>query len=291
MTETGTREDREGRGDAELVAAARAGDRAALELLLARYQPRIYRFGMKMCRHPEDAEDIVQETLVAMARTVGDFRGASSLSTWLWSIARSFCVKKRRRSKFAPEREESLEANVETSGDARAVADPGRGPDEEVADREIEDALAAAIGRLEPMYREVLVLRDVEGLTAPEVAAVLDLTIEAVKSRLHRARLAVRAELAPLLGAGEPAAPAAGSTCPDVLALWSRNLEGDVNPELCAELERHVALCPRCRAACDSLKRTLALCRTAPTPAVPPSIQAAVRKAIRDLTLPPANRR
>ena len=288
MTGPGMRNHEDARDDAALVAAARAGDRGALELLLTRYQPRVYRFGMKMCRHPEDAEDILQETLITMTRSIGDFRGASSLSTWLWTIARSFCMKKRRRSKFAPEREESLDADVETSGAARAVADPGRSPDEEVADRELRRALEAAIDHLEPMYREVLVLRDVEGLTASEVAAVLDLSIEAVKSRLHRARLAVRAEVAPLLapGAPEPQA-AAGGSCPDVLSLWSRNLEGEVNPELCAELERHVAACPRCRAACDSLKQTLVLCRTAETPAVPPSIQAAVRKAIRELTLAP----
>lgn len=290
MTEPATQKDHDRPGDAELVAAARAGDRAALERLLERFEPRIYRFGMKMCRHPEDAEDILQETLITMTRSIGDFRGASSLSTWLWSIARSFCLKKRRRSKFAPEREESLEADAETSGAARAVADPGRSPDEEVADRELRTALEAAIDHLELMYREVLVLRDVEGLAASEVAAVLDLSIEAVKSRLHRARLAVRAEVAPLLAPGGPgpaAAASAGGSCPDVLALWSRNLEGEVNPELCAELERHVAACPRCRAACDSLKQTLALCRTAETPAVPPSIQEAVRKAIRELTLAP----
>jgi RNA polymerase sigma-70 factor (ECF subfamily) len=274
--------DHDGPRDQELVAAARAGDRAALELLLERFEPRIYRFGMKMCRHPEDAEDILQETLVAMARSVGDFRGASSLSTWLWTIARSFCLKKRRRSKFAPAREESLE-DPATSGAVRAVADPGRGPDQEVADRELRDALEAAIDRLDPMYREVLVLRDVEGLTAPEVATVLDLSIEAVKSRLHRARLAVRAEVAPLFAAPS-AETAPGGTCPDVLLLWSRNLEGEVNPELCAELERHVAACARCRAACDSLKHTLALCRTTAAPAVPPSIQEAVRRAIRELT-------
>src|SRR5215470_15526196 len=87
--------------DDELLAAARAGDAAALEELLERHQAQVYRFGMKMCRDPEDAKDVLQDTLLAMARNVRDFRGASSLSTWLYTIARSFCIKKRRRSKLA----------------------------------------------------------------------------------------------------------------------------------------------------------------------------------------------
>src|SRR5581483_2651932 len=86
--------------DERLLADARAGDKQALETLLERHQAQVYRFGMKMCRNPEDAKDVLQETLLAMARSVRDFRGASSISTWLYTIARSFCIKKRKRSKF-----------------------------------------------------------------------------------------------------------------------------------------------------------------------------------------------
>ena len=89
--------------------AARRGDRDALEALLRDVQPRLYRFSLKMCGQTEDAEDVLQDTLFAAARTVRGFRGASSVSTWLYTIARSFCIKKRRRSKFAPEEERSLE--------------------------------------------------------------------------------------------------------------------------------------------------------------------------------------
>ena len=84
--------------DSELLLAARAGDPQALERLLTRQEARIYRFGLKMCRDPEDAKDVLQDTLLTMARNFRDFRGASSISTWLYTIARSFCVKKRRRS-------------------------------------------------------------------------------------------------------------------------------------------------------------------------------------------------
>lgn len=267
--------------DDVLLDAARRGDRAALEKLLERHQRRVYRFGLKMCRDPEDAKDVLQDTLLAVARGVRDFRGASSVSTWLYTIARSFCIKKRRRSKFAPESEESIESD--SAGEVRQIADPGRAPDESLAGRQIEAALEGAIGGLEPMYREVLILRDVEGLTAPEVAEVLGLSVEAVKSRLHRARVAVREGIAPLLGVPElPAQAATGNApCPDVVQLFSKHLEGEISADLCAELERHLARCEGCRARCDSLRATLTLCSRTPEPEVPAPVQASVRKALR----------
>jgi RNA polymerase sigma-70 factor (ECF subfamily) len=130
------------------------------------------------------------------------------------------------------------------------------------------------------MYREVLLLRDVEGLTALEVAEVLGVTPQAVKSRLHRARLAVRERVAPLLGI-EPAPPAPGS-CPDILMMLSQHLEDEISAERCADMERHLEGCGWCRGACESLKRPLALCRTSgPGVEVPASVQASVKTAPR----------
>lgn len=266
--------------DRLLLERARAGDGAALDALLQKYQGGVYRFGLKMCRDPEDAKDVLQETLLSMARGIRDFRGASSISTWLYTIARSFCIKQRRRSKFAPAEERSLDTELVSEG--KQLPDPAQSPDEALANRQIERSLEQAIRSLEPMYREVLLLRDVEGLTAPEVAEVLGVTVEAVKSRLHRARLAVRAEVAPVLGIPTNTATAPG-TCPDVLMLLSQHLEDEISADLCAQMERHLESCARCRGACDSLKRTLALCRTsAPKVAVPPAVQASVRVALRD---------
>ncbi|WP_242345648.1 sigma-70 family RNA polymerase sigma factor [Anaeromyxobacter terrae] len=276
--------------DTELLDRAREGDRRALEALLSRHQRSVYRFGLKMCRDEEDAKDVLQETLLAVARNVKDFRGASSVSTWLYTIARSFCIKKRRRSKFAPEQEESLEARVPGEA-ARQVVDPSRPPDDALAGRQIEVALEQAIAALDPMYREVLVLRDVEGLSAPEVAEIMGLTVEAVKSRLHRARVAVREAVAPLLGIPGAAAPstaaAAGAVapaepCPDIVELFSKHLEGEISATLCADMERHLARCPTCDARCQSLQRTLALCKAAPLPEVPAAVQASVRTALKE---------
>jgi RNA polymerase sigma-70 factor, ECF subfamily len=205
--------------DQQLLDRARAGQPEALEQLLERHQAQVYRFGMKMCRDPEDAKDVLQDTLLSVARNVRDFRAGSSLSTWLYTIARSFCVKKRRKSKFAPQGAvATLDAAAEHVPDPRATA----------------------------------------------------------------ARLAVRQQIAPLLGIPTEL-PAASGTCPDVLALFSAHLEGQVSAEVCAEMERHIEVCPRCKGTCDSLKRTLSLCHAAaPAAAVPAAVQASVKVALRN---------
>lgn len=267
--------------DHVLLERARGGDRQAIEGLLERHEAQIYRFGMKMCRDHEDAKDVLQDTLLAMARTVRDFRGASSLSTWLYTIARSFCIKKRRRSKFAPPVVHSLDTDAEAQ--VNELADPAKGPEEALAGRRVDDALEQAIRSLEPMYREVLVLRDVEGLTAPEVAEVLGVTVQAVKSRLHRARLSVRAQVAPLLGIPTETPSPVSVSCPDVLLLFSRHLEDEISADVCAEMERHLQTCERCRGTCDSLQQTLALCHTSGRSVqVPAPVQASVKVALRD---------
>jgi RNA polymerase sigma-70 factor (ECF subfamily) len=218
---------------------------------------------------------VAQETLLAAARGVSRFREASSPSTWLYTIARSFCIKKRRVSKFAPAA--VLPLDGESRMAAESVPHPGRDPEQELRDRQLGAALDAAISGLDPKYREILVLRDVEGLTAAEVAEVTGLGVEAVKSRLHRARIRVRERLAPLLGR----VPEPDGRCPDVLSLFSRHLEDEIEPATCAEMERHIAACPRCASACDSLKRMLSACRGSSAPAVPSDLQQSVRAGIR----------
>jgi RNA polymerase sigma-70 factor (ECF subfamily) len=258
--------------DADLLARAKAGDAGALEALVVRYQPRVYRYGISMCRDADAASDIAQDTLMAMARSVGDFRGDASVGTWLFTIARRFCMRKRRPRKHAPAHEQSLDEIAPR--DHEHLSDPAPGPEQEAAAREIRAALATAIDALEPAQREVLVLRDVEGLSAPEVAQVLGVTVDAVKSRLHRARVAVRERVAPLLA---PASP----QCPDVLLMFSQHLEGEIGPEVCAQMEAHLARCSHCRGTCESLKHTLASCRSMATAPVPPSLAASVKDNVR----------
>jgi RNA polymerase sigma-70 factor (ECF subfamily) len=259
--------------EAAEVEAARGGDRRAIAAVLARHEDAVYRLGLRFCKDPEDAREVLQETLLAAARGLPSYRGEATIATWLYTIARSFCIKQRRRRRVP---------SIPLDGpDDQGIdlADPRAHPDEVAMDHELGAALQTAIDGLGPPYRDVLVLRDVEGLTAPEVAAALGIGIDAVKSRLHRARMAIREKLAPVVGAAPPAPPG----CPDVVSLFSRKLEGEVDAHLCEQVERHLAGCPRCAAACDDLRRTLALCASARGASVPPSIQASVRRAVRDL--------
>ena len=125
-----------------------------------------------------------------------------------------------------------------------------------------------------------LVPRDVERLSAPELVKILRISVEAVKSRLHRARVAIREELAPALGR-QTIAPRRGALCSDVLTLFSQHLEGEIDLRVCATMEAHLAQCHNCRDGCESLKRALATRRQLPTPAVPASLAASVKAAMR----------
>jgi RNA polymerase sigma-70 factor (ECF subfamily) len=145
--------------DEALLERVRANDGEALSELIERYAPRVLRFGIKMCRDEEDAREIVQDTLLAAARGLRDFQAKSSVSTWLYAIARSFCIKRRTRGEAAREAQ-SLDDTAEASH-------PNRGERKERARAASCCATDRADGRhqsREPSYREVLVLRDVEGL-------------------------------------------------------------------------------------------------------------------------------
>jgi RNA polymerase sigma-70 factor (ECF subfamily) len=268
-----------------LIERAREGDPEALESLLERYEPQLFRFSMRMCRNREDARDVLQESLLAAARTIGNFRGDSAVSTWLYAIARSFCIKRHRK----PQLTDGAAPLDASEAGALQVRAPGRAPDDRVADRELLAAVDEAIDRLDPGYKEVLLLRDVEGLSAKEVASALEMTVPQVKSRLHRARVAVREQLAPLLDELHPPPSTPRPSCPDIAETFSRYLEGEISPNLCAEMQDHIDKCGHCAATCDSLKHTLAVCHAVPAPEVPREIQDAVRAGIRALARTPAS--
>ena len=179
------------RSDSELLEDVRKGDRAAVEELLGRYESSIYRFGLRMCGNEEAAREVLQETLLAAFRNLPTFRGEASISTWLYQIARSFCIKERRG-------ERPTESLASKAGER--LSEPSPGPDSQAQAREIGAALAAALAALPPNHREALVLRDVEGLSADEAASVVGIEVGALKSRLHRARMACR--MAARTGAG-----------------------------------------------------------------------------------------
>jgi RNA polymerase sigma-70 factor, ECF subfamily len=162
------------------------------------YQARMYGFLSRMCRSREDARDALQDTFLSAFRAFENFRGESAVSTWLYRIATNACLKIRRRGKYEPERELSLDEFMPSreAGGPVEIADGAASPERVLLDKELQQALERAIAELPGPYRIVLVLRDVEGLPAEEVAQVLGLSVAAVKSRLHRARLFLRQRLA-----------------------------------------------------------------------------------------------
>ena len=161
------------------------------------YVDLIYRFAHRLCGESEAARDIVQETFLNAYRGIKDFRGDAQLSTWLYTIASHACMRMRRKRKGAPDRELSLEEFIPTSDGEFRLQIPveGLSPEQALQNKQLRRILDHAIGRLPPKYRMVLVLRDMEGLSAKEVGAIMRLNERAVKSRLHRARLFVRKEL------------------------------------------------------------------------------------------------
>lgn len=260
------------RSDEELLAAARAGDDEALEALLARHEQKVFRFGLRMCGNEDDARDVLQETLLAAFKGVRQFRGDAQLSTWLYQVARSFCTKARRRGAGEPARHEPIEGAA-----ARAVSVPDSGPEDRAHAREMARVLQEALLALPESQREVVLLRDVEGLSAEEASRVVGIEVGALKSRLHRARLAMQERIATLLGAdaGHPAA------CPDLARELLTHDDDELDQAACARLEAHLEKCPRCGPACEELKRSVSLCRALPGGGVPPDVRTRVRSALR----------
>jgi len=189
-----------------LIAASKDGDPAALDELVRAHQGRVYAVAMRMCRNVEDAKDILQETFLGMVRSLREFREESKFSTWLYRIAANACLKKHRRGVHdpTPEQELSLDElmpHPDAEGRKPEIPDWSEDAERAVLRGELSERLEAAIDKLPGEYKIVLILRDVEGLSAEETAQAVGLSVAAVKSRLHRARVFVRRELAEYLAA------------------------------------------------------------------------------------------
>jgi RNA polymerase sigma-70 factor (ECF subfamily) len=257
--------------DPSLLARARGGDRTALEQLLQEIAPLVQRFGLRMCRHQADAEDVLQDTLLAVVHHLGEFEGRSSLASWVFMLARTACARRRRGAKNRPHLPE------EAAGDRPAL---GSDPEAAADQGELRAALEQALQALPEDQREVLLLRDMEGLSAAEAAESVGISVEALKSRLHRARAGLRKAFDAALAR---AAPAPTTHCPDVLAALSQKLEGDLNAQDCAAMEAHVAQCAACGAACTALKTALGMCRAEASGELSDATRAQVQSAVRAL--------
>jgi RNA polymerase sigma-70 factor (ECF subfamily) len=183
--------------DTEVVQAVNDGQPERFQELVSRYEGRIYNFGLKLCGHVQDAEDLVQESFLNAFRYMGSFRFETKFRNWLYRIATSVCLKKRRRSKFAPDQELSLEEFLPKEGEPLPESVPAWAaqPLDQLLTSELSQVIRDAIVDLPENHRLVVVLRDLEGFSTEETAQMLNLTPSNVKVRLHRGRLFLREKL------------------------------------------------------------------------------------------------
>lgn len=179
------------------------GDASAFTPFVESFQSRIFQYSWMMCGQREDAEEVSQETLLKIFQSFDQLRDPENVKSWVFRIARNYCLMKRRKSVFAPDRELSLDELLPDSGQEQErklqVSDGGELPEERVLRGELGGEIQRALQELPDIYRSVILLRDVEGLSTAETAAVLESSEDVVKQRLHRGRLALRKALAPYL--------------------------------------------------------------------------------------------
>ena len=181
-----------GDGERQLVDAARGGDHRAFEALVLKYQDRIYRLIQRMVSGSDVVDDLAQEVFIRAYRSLGDFKGESSLYTWLYKIALNLCRNHYRTRGRKPAHEELDEADGATGVEAG-----GGTPEDEVSRREFWDHLRRGLDELPAEQREAVVFCDLEGMSYEEMASVIGVPIGTVRSRIFRGRRALQERLAP----------------------------------------------------------------------------------------------
>lgn len=178
--------------EAKLIERAQKGDKSALTELVKKYEQTVYNFSFKICRDKERAEHTTQETFMSMVKSLHQFSGKSKLSTWLYTVVSNHCLMLARSQK------KHIHASLdddETFIDEKNVADWKVTPEKVAENNELKEVLDESIKKLPQDYKIVFLLRDIEGLSTEETGKITNLSIPAVKSRLHRARAFLRNEL------------------------------------------------------------------------------------------------
>jgi RNA polymerase sigma-70 factor (ECF subfamily) len=201
--------------DKELVARARGGDATAFTQLVTRHEKQIYRLALRMMGNESDAEEVLQETFLNAFQKLGEFRGDAAFNSWIYRIAANSALMRLRRKRRAPD---TVSLGDPTTGGATdlqpgprfgddgAYAEPPRSDwslraDDALQNAQLGQAIERSVSNLPEDYRVVFLLKDVDGLSNEQIAESLDLSVPAVKSRLHRARLALREQLTEFFGA------------------------------------------------------------------------------------------
>jgi RNA polymerase sigma-70 factor (ECF subfamily) len=195
--------------EVELARRLMTGDAEAFDRFVEHFRAKIFHYTWLMCGQREDAEEVAQDTLLKVFESFDQLREPERVRPWVFRIAKNACLMKRRKSIFAPAHELSLDefmpSKSHADGGAKIeIADWSSLPDDQVLQSEMKEVLERTIGELPENYRSVILLRDMEELSTQETAHVLELSEDTVKTRLHRARLALRAKLDDYLGTARP---------------------------------------------------------------------------------------
>lgn len=183
--------------DSELLKRAQQGEMAAFEALVSRHQNKVFAMTARMLRSDDDAAEVVQEAFLAAYKHLPEFRGESAFGSWVYRIAANYALMRLRHRKVTAQVEEPEGSPTfnERGSLIDDVADWSRDAEEQTLDAELRKAIDDASARLPEEYRQVFLLRDVEGLSYEEIAQAVGDSVPAIKSRLHRARLALRAAI------------------------------------------------------------------------------------------------
>jgi RNA polymerase sigma-70 factor, ECF subfamily len=194
----------------ELARRLMSGDASGFDRFVEHFRNKIFQYSWLMCGHREDAEEVAQETLLKVFENFDQLREPERVRPWVFRIAKNACLMKRRKSVFAPQHELSLDelmpSKTHEDGQMKLeIADWSGLPDDKLLQVEMKQLLGRAIAELPEIYKSVILLRDMEELSTQETAQILDLSEDTVKTRLHRARLALRQKLDEYLRVNEGA--------------------------------------------------------------------------------------
>lgn len=244
----------------------------SIDQALALLQNTVYSFSMKVCGHPEDAEDTMQEVMVKLLPFLPKFENPQALSVWLYKVARTRCQMNRRGAKNARNKHVSLDELMPNQYEMSELLESGEpSPEDDVLRGESNQRLRDAVLKVPPMYRMVLVLHDMEGQTTAEVAETTGLKEGTVRVRLHRGRLILRRQLARMAlakgvvtdirAAADEETPKRSRGCRQMFASLSDYMDGLVKEVRYREMEKHLHECKPCVAFLDSLKSAVEQCR------------------------------
>ena len=273
-------------------------------------QNTVYSFSMKVCGHPEDAEDTMQEVLFRSIGHLAKIDSPQQLAVWLYTVTRNRCWRMRRKPAHAPARMLSLDDLMPSYEEiGLLLQDGGIGPESSLLRSEKHQLLHQATLRIPASLRIVLVLHDMEELTTEQVAQILDLRQGTVRIRLHRARLTVRKEMKQLLnGTAGNSDRVESSTetasvrrsrskrrpdeCRDLFANLSEYIDGKLEPVPCEQMKTHIEACPSCVAFLRDLRTAIDRCRSLDMPCnsdISPRLRSMLtREYLRMLVMPAA---